>query len=314
MRRSISLIAGVLAFFACTPTYVVKNDDSGKINPRTTSLLELCDEIQSQWEEDLTVNRIYVVAHRGNTVESFKQGIPDNSIPNILHAIEAGVDMVELDVRTTKDGQLVLMHNTTVNETTNGSGEVTNLTLEQIKSFDMVRSGKVYRDENNSTAKVPTLLEALKAAKDKVYVNLDLSGKNNSPAKVLEAIYEAGVEDQVMLFAGSEAAEYQKLNPLVAVHPYINSVEATSAYAGMLGAKLFQYSNTVYLNKTIPEFGTKMHVKGYLSYSNLLNQWDEAIRGGDYTPLDRFIESGSDFVQTDAAELVIAYLDGKGLR
>lgn len=314
MKRSISLIAGVLAFFACTPTYIVKNDDNGKINPRTTSLLELCDEIQSQWEEDLTVNRVYVVAHRGNTVESFKQGIPDNSIPNILHAIEAGVDMVELDVRTTKDGQLVLMHNTTVNETTNGSGEVTSLTLEQIKSFDMVRSGKVYRDENNSTAKVPTLLEALMATKDKVYVNLDLSGKNNSPTKVLEAIYEAGVEDQVMLFAGSEAAEYQKLNPLVAVHPYINSVEATSTYAGMLGAKLFQYSNTVYLNKTIPEFGTKMHVKGYLSYSNLLNQWDEAIRGGDYTPLDRFIESGSDFVQTDAAELVIAYLDGKGLR
>lgn len=314
MKRSISLIAGVLAFFACTPTYIVKNDDNGKINPRTTSLLELCDEIQSQWEEDLTVNRVYVVAHRGNTVESFKQGIPDNSIPNILHAIEAGVDMVELDVRTTKDGQLVLMHNTTVNETTNGSGEVTSLTLEQIKSFDMVRSGKVYRDENNSTTKVPTLLEALKATKDKVYVNLDLSGKNNSPTKVLEAIYEAGVEDQVMLFAGSEAAEYQKLNPLVAVHPYINSVEATSTYAGMLGAKLFQYSNTVYLNKTIPEFGTKMHVKGYLSYSNLLNQWDEAIRGGDYTPLDRFIESGSDFVQTDAAELVIAYLDGKGLR
>ena len=213
-----------------------------------------------------------------------------------------------------KDGQLVLMHNETVNETTTGVGDVSSLTLAQIKSFDMVRNGKVYKDEQNNVAKVPTLLEALKATKDKIYVNLDLAGKNNVPAKVLEAIYEAGVEDQVMLFASGDIAEYQKLNPLVAVHPYVNSVEATSSYSGMIGAKLFQYGNAVYLNNTIPEFGTKMHVKGYLSYSNLLDQWDNALRNGDYTPLDKFIASGSDFVQTDVAELVIKYLDGKGLR
>ena len=223
-------------------------------------------------------------------------------------------DMVELDVRTTKDGQLVLMHNETVNETTTGVGAVSSLTLEQIKSFDMVRYGKVYKDEQNNVAKVPTLLEALKATKDKIYVNLDLAGKNNVPAKVLEVIHEAGVEDQVMLFASGDIAEYQKLNPLVAVHPYVNSVEATSSYSGMIGAKLFQYGNAVYLNNSIPEFGTKMHVKGYLSYSNLLDRWDNALRNGDYTPLDKFIASGSDFVQTDVAELVIQYLDGKGLR
>ena len=138
--------------------------------------------------------------------------------------------------------------------------------------------------------------------------------KSGVPSKVLEAIYEAGVEDQVMLFGGGDIAEYQKLNPLVAVHPYIKSVEATSSYSGMIGAKLFQYGNAVYLNNTIPEFGTKMHVKGYLSYSNLLDQWDNALRNGDYTPLDKFIASGSDFVQTDVAELVINYLDRKGLR
>lgn len=63
--------------------YVVKDQDKGQINPKTTSLLELCDAVQEKWEEDLTVSRIYVVAHRGNTMESFKQGIPDNSIPNI---------------------------------------------------------------------------------------------------------------------------------------------------------------------------------------------------------------------------------------
>lgn len=139
------------------------------------------------------------------------------SYGNVINSELAGADMVELDVRTTKDGQLVLMHNETVNETTTGVGAVSSLTLEQIKSFDMVRDGKVYKDEHNNVAKVPTLLEALKATKDKIYVNLDLAGKNNVPAKVLEVIHEAGVEDQVMLFASGDIAEYQKLNPLVAV-------------------------------------------------------------------------------------------------
>ena len=291
MRKFLaSFLVASLALVSCNSTeYVVKDQDKGQINPKTTSLLELCDAVQEKWEEDLAVSRIYVVAHRGNTMESFKQGIPDNSIPNILHAIEAGA-------------------------TTTGVGAVSSLTLEQIKSFDMVRDGKVYKDEQNNVAKVPTLLEALKATKDKIYVNLDLAGKNNVPARVLEVIYEAGVEDQVMLFASGDIAEYQKLNPLVAVHPYVNSVEATSSYSGMIGAKLFQYGNAVYLNNSIPEFGTKMHVKGYLSYSNLLDRWDNALRNGDYTPLDKFIASGSDFVQTDVAELVIKYLDGKGLR
>ena len=139
------------------------------------------------------------------------------SYGNVINSELAGADMVELDVRTTKDGQLVLMHNETVNETTTGVGAVSSLTLEQIKSFDMVRYGKVYKDEQNNVAKVPTLLEALKATKDKIYVNLDLAGKNNVPAKVLEVIHEAGVEDQVMLFASGDIAEYQKLNPLVPV-------------------------------------------------------------------------------------------------
>ncbi len=311
------LFIGALALLACTPVYVVNNNgDGGGINPATTSLLEMCDKVQEEWEENLEVSRIYVCAHRANTVEGSRKGIPENSVPNILQAVESGADMVELDVRTTKDGQLVLMHDATVDATVDGChGNVTDLTLAEIRSHDMKqRGGKVYRDEQNATTKVPTLVEALKATKDRIYVNLDLSGKNNSPAKVLEAIYEAGVEDQVMLYAGSDIEEYQKLNPLVAVHPYIGSVEALSNYSGMVGAKLFQYGNAIYLQKKVEAFGRQVHLKGCLSYSNLLDSYDQKLRDGDYTPLDLFIESGSDFVQTDVAEIVIPYLDAKGLR
>ena len=315
-NRLLSFFAGVLAIVACTPTYIVKPaPEKGKVDPANVSLLELCYNVQEQWEEDREVSRIYVVAHRANTVESFRQGIPDNSLPNIQHAIEAGADMVELDVRTTKDGQLVLMHNETINETTEGFGKVADLTLEEIRKFNMVRSRKVYRDEQNNTTKVPTLLEALQLTKDKVYVNLDLAGKSNDPKKILEAINAAGVAEQVMIFADyDELMSYQRLAPLVAIHPYINNVDDTDRYSGIAAAKLFQYGNNVYLNGTVQQFGVRMHEKGYLSYSNLLGEWDEALKKGDYTPLDKFIVSGSDFIQTDVAELVISYLKENDLR
>ena len=316
-RKSIfASVIGVLVLLACTPVYVIQaQENSTGIDPKNVSLLELCDNIQEDWIDNAgEVKRIYVCAHRANTSSGIRKGMPDNSIPNIRQAIAAGADMVELDVRTTSDGELVLMHNESIDATTNGRGKVSDLTLAQIKSYQMKRGDAIYRDEQNQTTAVPTLLEALLETKDKIYVNLDLSGKGNSPSKVFAVIKEAGVEDQVMLYAGNEIEEYQKLNPLIAVHPYIGSVSALSSYSSMLGAKLFQYSNSIYIDRTVEHFGTEVHKQGYLSYSNLLDSYDTSLKNGDYSPLDAFIDSGSDFVQTDVAELVISYLEAKGLR
>lgn len=306
-------VFAVLAL-SCTAnnTEIVPPDN--RPNPKQTSIVELCGEIQEKWEQNEEVSRIYICAHRANTNASYIQGIPDNSLPNIEKAIELGVDMIEVDVRTTLDGELVLMHNETINETTEGSGKVSELTLAQIKSYKMKKNGKVYRDTKGEYTYVPTLKEALALTKDKVYVNLDLAGKGNDPAKVWDAIREAGVQDQVMLY-GVSASDYVARYPLIAVHPYISSPNDVLKYSDVIGAKLFQYSNQVYLNNTIPQFGTQVHLLGCLSYSNLLNSYDIQMRDeGNYSALDKFIVSGSDFVQTDYFELVDAYLKKQGLR
>lgn len=285
------------------------------IDPKSVSLLDLCDNIQDKWEDDFAVSRIYVVAHRGNTVRGQKIGIPDNSIPNIREAIDAGADMVELDVRPTKDGELILMHNETIESTTTGTGKVSDMTLAQIQSYEMTRYGKVYRDEEGNSYRVPTLREALECTKDKIYVNLDVASKNVNPVQLITILQDVGVEDQVMIYdSASNIGEYYKYAPLIAFHPFISKPDDVDKYTQYVSAKLFQYTNSTYLNKTIEQFGYKVHLKKKLSYSNLLDSYDQKIREGDFTPLDRFIESGSDFVQTDVAELVINYLEGKGLR
>lgn len=79
--------------------------------------------------EDSENKEIIVVAHRGDWRHA-----PENSLQAIKNCIDMGVDMVEIDIRKTKDGQLVLMHDGTVDRTTNGKGRVSDLTLESLKS------------------------------------------------------------------------------------------------------------------------------------------------------------------------------------
>ena len=75
---------------------------------------------------------IMTSAHRGEHAHH-----PENSIPAIQGAIDAGVDYVEIDVRTTSDGQLVLMHDPSVNRMTNGKGLIKDMTLAEIKKLDL---------------------------------------------------------------------------------------------------------------------------------------------------------------------------------
>jgi len=77
---------------------------------------------------DPNTSSVVVVAHRGDWKHSV-----ENSLPAMRHAIEMGVDVVEIDIRRTADGRLVLMHDATIDRTTNGRGEVASLTFDSIR-------------------------------------------------------------------------------------------------------------------------------------------------------------------------------------
>jgi Glycerophosphoryl diester phosphodiesterase len=104
-----------------------------------------------------------VVAHRGDW-----RYAPENSILAIENAIKLGVDIIEVDVARTKDGHLVLMHDRTLDRTTTGKGRVSDWTLDSIKTLKL-KNGAAIRTRHQ----VPTLEEALLAAKGKVMLNLD---------------------------------------------------------------------------------------------------------------------------------------------
>ena len=309
-------------------------ENGGRINPSTTTLLELCNMKIAEYGNDASIptSHVFICAHRANTYSSSKKQIPENSVRNIEEAIAQGADMVEIDVRATSDGVLVLMHDEKVDATTNGTGKVAEMTFEQLRALSMKhRKATMPYREDGKEIRVPTLKEALLACKGKIYVNLDVKG--TTPEALLSVVRETGMLDQVMIYGFSISAQkecirwaYENAGKWVAVHPYINKLEDYASYVNdFYGcAKLFQYPYSVFYDGTTERFGYKCHELGLLSYSNSLD-YDSEIRTW-YTTfyandidapcrvLDQFIASGSDFVQTDVTELAHLYLKAKGLR
>src|SRR5258707_15216110 len=99
--------------------------------------------------------RIMVIAHRGEHLHH-----PENTMAAFQAAIDAGADYFELDVRTTSDGKFVIMHDNTLDRTTNGTGEVYKHTFDEIRALD---AGAKFSPAFAGT-KVPTLDEALELA------------------------------------------------------------------------------------------------------------------------------------------------------
>lgn len=132
-----------------------------------SSLLLLISVLQIQAQQDSPRSKVLVAAHRGDW-----RNYADNALEGIESCIKMGVDIVEIDVSKTKDGHLILMHDKTVDRTTNGKGLVSELTLDSIKKL-YLRNGLGRASE----FKVPTLEEAMLVAKGRITVNLDKADK-----------------------------------------------------------------------------------------------------------------------------------------
>lgn len=152
-----------------------------------------CVFLQSQSLKVLTKDpvedHVWVVAHRGDF--SFA---PENSLPALENAIFFGADIVETDVRLTKDGRIVIMHDETVDRTTTGSGRVSELTLADLKRLRLKKS-----DGGRTSYTIPTLEELIHASDGRVYlyfdkVGIDLNGHQEGylVRKVLNILRKEG--------------------------------------------------------------------------------------------------------------------------
>lgn len=152
---------------------------------------------------DKNSNYIAVVAHRGDW-----RNYCENSLEAIQSCIEMGVDIVEIDLARTKDGELVLMHDRTLNRTTSGKGLVSDHTLAEIKAMRLRSAVNVVTE-----FEIPTLKEAMLVAKGNIMVNLDKADKYFDD--VFEILKETGTIEQTII---KSSKPYEELKAEIGNH------------------------------------------------------------------------------------------------
>lgn len=139
-------------------------------------------------------DQLRVITHRG-----FSGRAPENTLAAFRKALEVGADMIELDVRLSKDRELVVIHDQHLNRTTDGKGRVSELTLAQLRKLD---AGSSFSEEFTGE-RIPTLEEALSLVESLMLLNVEIKTDANTvelvTEKVLRLIHEMRMGDQVII-------------------------------------------------------------------------------------------------------------------
>jgi glycerophosphoryl diester phosphodiesterase len=238
-------------------------------------------------------HKLVVIAHRGNHVSA-----PENTLAAVKEAIKAEADYVEVDLRTTKDGKLVVMHDATVDRTTNGKGKVADLTLEELKAL------KVFNN-NKKTHQVPEFNEVLKACKGKINIYLDF--KEADVAETWKQISAAGMEKQVVVYI-NKIPQYKQWRNAAPEMPLMTSLFGEVKGKDQLNIFLGQVKIEVLDNVSDREMVKGAAESGVSVWLDVQNpkegpeSWKEAL------------EKGVQGLQTDRPADLVAFLKESGWR
>lgn len=260
---------------------------------------------------------VFVVAHRGDW-----RYAPENSIAAIEHSIAVGVDVVELDLQLTRDSVLIVMHDATLNRTTTGKGRVADWTLDSIRTLKL-KNGCGIRTKHT----VPTLEEALLAAKGRVLVNLDKADRYfDLVAPVLE---RTGTTRQIVMKGSKPADEvlalYGKYLDEVIYMPIVNldsenAAELMQDYISDLKPAAYELLYAQAEDTAMPlRMRDTLRGQALIWYNTL---WDTVCGGHDDdlsledpdAAFGYLIDTlGARIIQTDRAEHLLSYLRQRGL-
>jgi glycerophosphoryl diester phosphodiesterase len=248
--------------------------------------------------KDGSGKRVLVTAHR-----AAHDIHPENSLAAIERAIEIGVDVIEIDTRLTKDGVPVLMHDDSVDRTTDGKGKVKELTFAEIRKLRLKGT-----DGKPTDQRVPTLYEALKVMKGKVLVDLDLKTGDLEP--IISRVIETDMLDQSLFFNGNFAFldKFRAIAPVLAF-PRAHSTEEAAKAAAQFKPEAIHIDggfNTDATHKAAMASDSRLWI-------NALGDADRLVAQGKAKEgIDPLLAHGASMIQTDHPAAVIAYLKSIG--
>lgn len=259
---------------------------------------------------------VFVTAHRGDW-----RYAPENSLAAIDNAIKMGVDIVEIDVQRTKDGQFILMHDAKLDRTTTGKGMISECTLDSIRTLRLKNGCNIKTKEV-----VPTLEEALLHMKGKILVNLDKADRYFD--EIYPLLEKTGTTRQVIMKGNKPAEEVNQqfgkyLNDVIYM-PIVkldkdNAEEQIALFVKDMNPVAFELLFESDANPLPLKIKDKLNGKSLIWYNTL---WDTMAGGHDddmsLSDPDKgygyLIDSlGARIIQTDRPGYLIGYLKTRGL-
>lgn len=242
---------------------------------------------------------VLVAAHR-----AAHQKYPENSLPAIEEAIRLGVDIVELDVKVTRDGIPVLMHDRTIDRTTNGRGKPSDYTLQELRNFKLLHEGEVTEED------IPTFEEALKYTKGKVLIDIDIKTDRLDP--IIEVIQRLGAVNQVFWFDSDyEALEHVRAaDKDFMLMPRAYSLEMADSAIARFQPEVIHIDFSFYTEEVV----RLIKSNGARIWINALGTPDLAFgteKEGE--ALDNLLKNGANIIQTDQPQLLLIALRKRGI-
>jgi glycerophosphoryl diester phosphodiesterase len=187
MKRKIILILLITILLASCKTH--KNVAIEVIDAKTGKVWD-----KATFSTQLGKKKYLIAAHRGGYENDFKDKAPENSIANIQNAIDKGFDIYESDLRRTSDGKFIIMHDPTIDRTTNGSGEIDKMSSDEIRKYYLK-----YNNGEISNEKIPFLADFISSGDGKIIFKIDYKPDLKYLNDLIKEIEQLGYKDRIIL-------------------------------------------------------------------------------------------------------------------
>jgi glycerophosphoryl diester phosphodiesterase len=245
------------------------------------------------------LNRPTIFAHRGSSMHA-----PENTLLAFQRAFEQGADAIELDVKLSADGEVVVMHDDTVDRTTNGTGRVASMTLRELKQLDAGAKwplGRVHQE-------IPTLSEVFETVGGKLLINVELtnytSPADDLPEKVTDLVRKYDLVSMALLSSFNMIALSRARTLLKNIPMGLLTLNRTARF--LLSSKLIHFNPLFALHPSLADFSPAL-----LEATHKMEARIHVYTVNQPEDMQRLFAAGVDGIFTDDPLLALKVLDRK---
>ncbi|GJM43027.1 MAG: glycerophosphoryl diester phosphodiesterase [Ardenticatenaceae bacterium] len=253
---------------------------------------------------------VMVIAHQGG--EWLR---PSNTLVAFDHAVELGVDVLEMDIHQTKDGVIILMHDDTVDRTTDGSGAINEMSYAEIRALD---AGHYWTDDDGATypyrglgIQVPTLEEIFQNYPE---MRMNIEIKQETPSMVrpfCTLIHDYNMEEKILVatFHQATVEEFREVCPGVITSMVEPEIQLFFGLNTVFLGALFQAPGTAFQvprTSSLPIIGkVDVLTERFIRVANSHNIQVHAWTINDPAEMERLIGLGVNGIITDRPDLLL---------